>query len=48
MTSNAVGLLHHEMRRCDSLIMAAADKARVPAGALAVDRESSPPPSRKR
>ncbi len=39
-TSNAVGLLHHEMRACDSLIMAAADKARVPAGsALAVDRE---------
>jgi methylenetetrahydrofolate--tRNA-(uracil-5-)-methyltransferase len=37
---NAVGLLHHEMRRCDSLIMAAADKARVPAGsALAVDRD---------
>jgi methylenetetrahydrofolate--tRNA-(uracil-5-)-methyltransferase len=39
-TSNAVGLLHYEMRACDSLIMAAADKARVPAGsALAVDRE---------
>ncbi|HKR91626.1 methylenetetrahydrofolate--tRNA-(uracil(54)-C(5))-methyltransferase (FADH(2)-oxidizing) TrmFO [Novosphingobium sp.] len=37
---NAVGLLHHEMRRCDSLIMAAAAKARVPAGsALAVDRD---------
>ena len=37
--SNAVGLLHHEMRRCDSLIMAAAARAQVPAGsALAVDR----------
>ena len=37
---NAVGLLHHEMRGCDSLLMAAAEKARVPAGsALAVDRE---------
>jgi len=37
---NAVGLLHHEMRRCDSLLMAAAEKARVPAGsALAVDRD---------
>jgi methylenetetrahydrofolate--tRNA-(uracil-5-)-methyltransferase len=37
---NAVGLLHHEMRRCDSLVMAAARVAQVPAGsALAVDRE---------
>jgi methylenetetrahydrofolate--tRNA-(uracil-5-)-methyltransferase len=37
---NAVGLLHHEMRRCDSLVMAAAAKASVPAGsALAVDRD---------
>ncbi|MEY4237508.1 MAG: hypothetical protein RL339_109 [Pseudomonadota bacterium] len=37
---NAVGLLHHEMRQLDSLIMAAAAKARVPAGsALAVDRD---------
>lgn len=37
---NAVGLLHHEMRRCDSLIMTAAAKAQVPAGsALAVDRD---------
>ncbi|HKT85506.1 MAG TPA: methylenetetrahydrofolate--tRNA-(uracil(54)-C(5))-methyltransferase (FADH(2)-oxidizing) TrmFO [Novosphingobium sp.] len=37
---NAVGLLHHEMRRCDSLIMAAAAVAQVPAGsALAVDRD---------
>jgi len=37
---NAVGLLHHEMRLCGSLIMSAAEKARVPAGsALAVDRE---------
>jgi len=38
-TKNAVGLLHHEMRACGSLVMAAADAARVPAGsALAVDR----------
>ena len=37
---NAVGLLHHEMRACDSLIMAAAHVAAVPAGsALAVDRD---------
>jgi len=39
-TRNAVGLLHHEMRMCDSLIMQAAEKAKVPAGsALAVDRD---------
>jgi methylenetetrahydrofolate--tRNA-(uracil-5-)-methyltransferase len=38
--NNAVGLLHQEMRVLNSLIMAAADKHRVPAGsALAVDRE---------
>ncbi len=38
--SNAVGLLHHEMRQCGSLVMAAAAKAQVPAGsALAVDRD---------
>ena len=38
--NNAVGLLHHEMRALDSLIMRAADAHRVPAGsALAVDRE---------
>ena len=38
--SNAVGLLHEEMRRCGSLILAMADAHRVPAGgALAVDRE---------
>jgi len=37
--SNAVGLLHEEMRRADSLIMRAADAHKVPAGgALAVDR----------
>ena len=37
---NAVGLLHHEMRAFDSLVMRAADIARVPAGsALAVDRD---------
>ena len=39
-TKNAVGLLHHEMRRLDSLIMRAGEKARVPAGsAMAVDRD---------
>jgi methylenetetrahydrofolate--tRNA-(uracil-5-)-methyltransferase len=38
-TTNAVGLLHEEMRRLDSLIMRAADTNKVPAGgALAVDR----------
>jgi len=38
--NNAVGLLHEEMRRCNSLIMAAAQENSVPAGsALAVDRE---------
>ena len=38
---NAVGLLHQEMRRCDSLIMAQADVHKVPAGgALAVDRDT--------
>ena len=40
-TSNAVGLLHHEMRQCDSLSMRAAAEAQVPAGsALAVDRDN--------
>ena len=39
-SSNAVGVLHEEMRRCGSLILAAADACRVPAGgALAVDRD---------
>jgi methylenetetrahydrofolate--tRNA-(uracil-5-)-methyltransferase len=38
--ANAVGLLHEELRRCNSLIMRAAEVAKVPAGgALAVDRE---------
>src|SRR5262245_54222186 len=38
--NNAVGLLHEEMRRCGSVILAAADAHQVPAGgALAVDRE---------
>ena len=38
--TNAVGLLHEEMRRAGSLIMAAADSNKLPAGgALAVDRE---------
>ncbi|MFN6936266.1 MAG: methylenetetrahydrofolate--tRNA-(uracil(54)-C(5))-methyltransferase (FADH(2)-oxidizing) TrmFO [Tsuneonella sp.] len=37
---NAVGLLHHEMRRLDSLVMRAGEEARVPAGsAMAVDRD---------
>jgi methylenetetrahydrofolate--tRNA-(uracil-5-)-methyltransferase len=37
---NAVGLLHHEMRGLDSLVMSAAALAQVPAGtALAVDRD---------
>ncbi|MDQ6963064.1 MAG: methylenetetrahydrofolate--tRNA-(uracil(54)-C(5))-methyltransferase (FADH(2)-oxidizing) TrmFO [Mariprofundaceae bacterium] len=36
---NAVGLLHEEMRRLDSLIMHTADQCKLPAGgALAVDR----------
>ncbi|OYX66613.1 MAG: methylenetetrahydrofolate--tRNA-(uracil(54)-C(5))-methyltransferase (FADH(2)-oxidizing) TrmFO [Sphingomonadales bacterium 32-64-17] len=39
-TKNAVGLLHHEMRRLGSLVMMAGEKARVPAGsAMAVDRD---------
>jgi len=38
--NNAVGLLHEEMRRADSLIMRGADAHKLPAGgALAVDRE---------
>lgn len=38
--TNAVGLLHAELRLCGSLILQAADAHRVPAGsALAVDRE---------
>jgi methylenetetrahydrofolate--tRNA-(uracil-5-)-methyltransferase len=38
-TGNAVGLLHHEMRRLGSIIMASGDAHQVPAGgALAVDR----------
>jgi len=37
---NAVGLLHHEMRGLDSLVMRVGEEARVPAGsAMAVDRE---------
>jgi methylenetetrahydrofolate--tRNA-(uracil-5-)-methyltransferase len=37
---NAVGLLHEELRRLGSLVLACADETRVPAGdALAVDRE---------
>ncbi|MBL8669055.1 MAG: methylenetetrahydrofolate--tRNA-(uracil(54)-C(5))-methyltransferase (FADH(2)-oxidizing) TrmFO [Alphaproteobacteria bacterium] len=39
--ANAVGLLHEEMRRAGSLIMACADRHKVPAGsALAVDRDA--------
>ena len=38
--SNAVGVLHEEMRRAGSLIMAAAEAHKLPAGgALAVDRD---------
>ena len=38
--ANAVGVLHAEMRMMDSVIMAAADEHKVPAGgALAVDRD---------
>src|ERR1043165_2370905 len=37
--NTAVGLLHEEMRHAGSLVMRAADRRRVPAGAaLAVDR----------
>ena len=37
---SAIGLLHAEMRRLDSLIMRAADRHKLPAGsALAVDRD---------
>jgi len=39
--TNAVGLLHEEMRRAGSLILSAGDANRLPAGtALAVDREA--------
>ncbi len=38
--NNAVGLLHEEMRRCGSIILASGDAHKVPAGgALAVDRD---------
>lgn len=38
--TNAVGLLHEEMRRAGSLILAAGDQHKIPAGgALAVDRD---------
>src|SRR5579862_4801441 len=38
--NNAVGLLHEEMRRAESLVLRCADANRVPAGgALAVDRD---------
>ena len=40
-SSNAVGVLHQEMRQMNSLIMHAADAHKVPAGgALAVDRDN--------
>ncbi len=39
-TKNAVGLLHHEMRALDSIVMRAGAAAQVPAGsAMAVDRD---------
>src|ERR1041385_4465463 len=38
--TNAVGLLHAEMRRAGSLVMAMGDRHKLPAGgALAVDRD---------
>ncbi len=38
---NAVGLIHEEMRRANSLVMATGDRHKVPAGsALAVDRDA--------
>lgn len=38
--TSAIGLLHEEMRQCDSLIMKCADACKVPAGgALAVNRD---------
>ncbi|MCB1416838.1 MAG: FAD-dependent oxidoreductase, partial [Nitratireductor sp.] len=40
-TSNAVGVLHAEMRLADSIVMACGDAHQVPAGsALAVDRDA--------
>ena len=40
--TSAIGLLHEEMRRASSLILAAADQHKLPAGgALAVDRDVS-------
>ncbi len=40
-TSNAVGLLHEEMRRAGSLILSEGDRTKLPAGgALAVDRDA--------
>jgi methylenetetrahydrofolate--tRNA-(uracil-5-)-methyltransferase len=39
--TNAIGLLHEEMRRAGSLILAAGDRHKLPAGgALAVDRDN--------
>jgi methylenetetrahydrofolate--tRNA-(uracil-5-)-methyltransferase len=39
--TSAIGLLHEEMRRAQSLILAAADRHKLPAGgALAVDRDA--------
>ncbi|MEP2234937.1 MAG: methylenetetrahydrofolate--tRNA-(uracil(54)-C(5))-methyltransferase (FADH(2)-oxidizing) TrmFO [Alteripontixanthobacter sp.] len=39
-TKNAVGLMHYEMRRLDSIVMRAGAQAQVPAGsAMAVDRD---------
>jgi methylenetetrahydrofolate--tRNA-(uracil-5-)-methyltransferase len=41
VATNAVGLLHEEMRRAGSLILAAGDRHKLPAGgALAVDRDA--------
>jgi methylenetetrahydrofolate--tRNA-(uracil-5-)-methyltransferase len=39
-TASAIGVLHEEMRRCNSLILSCADAHKVPAGgALAMDRD---------
>jgi len=51
-SKNAVGLLHHEMRELDSLVMRAGHIARVPAGSRAARWRSTatcfPPRSRRR
>jgi methylenetetrahydrofolate--tRNA-(uracil-5-)-methyltransferase len=46
--NNAVGLLHEEMRRLGSLIMAAGDAHKLPAGAALAVGTALPPRSRRR